>query len=216
MFMGLQVMERVKLTVGGVAKVAVHQEIACDNYFANAEEVVSFLDGKFSEKEYPRYYVKEIASEDVEALRRSATHLVFKTVDGSSAFHIIIFTPGVTNFKAANCYCICPKCKMEFGSCSLFDEYQLNVETIHPAVVRSEKLGPVAEEEEDCLAEEFVIPESIVAVAVAQNSLDTVWFIKVTETECFSAELVTDDCKHVIPLGRSYLKGHFLERLSLL
>ena len=75
-------------------------------------------------------------------------------------------------------------------------------------------MGPVAEEEEDCFAEEFVIPESIVAVAAAQNSLDTVWFIKVTETECFSAELVTDDYKHVIPLGRSYLKGHFLERLS--
>ena len=38
--------------------------------FCQAEEVVSFLNGKFGESDFPKYQIKEINSEDVEALHR--------------------------------------------------------------------------------------------------------------------------------------------------
>ena len=170
--------------VGGVAKVAVRQDIARGSYFANAEEVVSFLHDKFGEKQFPNYHITEIPTDDLKMLRHSASPLISKTLQGSSSFHLILFKPGAATFKAATRYCICARCQAEFGSCPLFKEYMLIVEPIYPPSLRSEKLVPVTTEEEDFEVAGFITPESIVAVAAAKNSPDTIWFIKVAEIKC--------------------------------
>ena len=200
--------------VGGMAKAAVPQEIARGAYFSNAEEIVSFLTHKFGVKEVPRYVIQEMLSEDVDILRQSTSRLAFKTVSGSDSFHVLVFTPGASTFKAANWYCICSICQIEYGSCSLFTDYDLNVETIHPSVLRSQKLYPVTEEQDDTEAMDFITPECIVAVAAPEKDIDTVWFIKVPETGCQNTEPVSDDYNHVIPAGMLYMAGNFLERMS--
>ena len=126
--------------VGGVAKVAVRQEISRGAYFSNAAEVVSFLEEKFGEKKFPEYEIKEILPENLEELRASAAKKNFNTVDGSSFFHVIIFQPGASTMKASNRLCICSQCKFQIGSCASYNEYELQYEDIYPAQLRSSVL----------------------------------------------------------------------------
>ena len=93
--------------VGGVVKVAVHQEIACGTYFSNATEAVAFLKEKFSMSESStKYNIKEILSEDVECLRNEVLRKNFKTIKDLSEFHAFIFRSGNTKFKASHLLCL--------------------------------------------------------------------------------------------------------------
>ena len=74
--------------MGGVAKVAVRPEISRGDYYSNAADVVSFLQDKFGETTFPKYEIKEILPDDLEDLRISAVKKTFKTIPGSSSFHI--------------------------------------------------------------------------------------------------------------------------------
>ena len=56
-------------------------------------------------------------------------------------------------------------------------------------------------------------PDTIVAVAAAENSIDTIWLIKVIDNACIANECAIDDYQNKIIPGGRYLKGHFLERL---
>lgn len=66
------------------------------------------------------------------------------------------------------------------------------------ATLRSEKLVLVSSEKENCDQIEFVTPESIVAVAAAENAINTVWFIKVKLTKCCNKQPVTEHYKLAI------------------
>ena len=52
--------------VGGVAKMAMCQEIASNIYFLNAEEVVTFLTEKFGNKDFPKYVISKIKSDKLD------------------------------------------------------------------------------------------------------------------------------------------------------
>ena len=200
--------------VGGVVKVAVCQEIARGSYFSNTAETVAFLKEKFSKSELSaQYNIKEILSEDVECFRKEVLRKNFKTIQGSPEFHVAIFRPGNTKFKASHRYCVCQKCQLGLGSCDLFKEYEIVVKNIIPSVWRSEKLKPVQHEVES-EADEFITPGAIIAVSLAKKSDYTVWFICVADTKCCSKNPSTDDYGHIIPPGINFLQGNVLERVS--
>ena len=48
--------------VGGLAKVAIWREIGAGAFFADAEDMVVFLQSKFNEKRDPAYWVKEMSN----------------------------------------------------------------------------------------------------------------------------------------------------------
>ena len=92
--------------VGGVAKVAVRREVSSGTVFDNSKEIVTFLRDKFSDKESPRNVV-EIEVGLLNERREAARRKVFNTVDGSSKFHVLLFRPNQTTFKAALRLCVC-------------------------------------------------------------------------------------------------------------
>ena len=64
-------------------------------------------------------------------------------------------------------------------------------------------------EEEVC---DFVMPDSVVAVAAPKSSADTVWLIKVVEVNQRLEEKCVDDYGHEIGSNMVHLSGHFLEQ----
>ena len=70
--------------IGGVAKLAICQEIACSTYFSNAEEVMTFLTENFWNKDFPKYVINKIKSDEFETTKNSSAQLNLKRVDGSS------------------------------------------------------------------------------------------------------------------------------------
>eukprot|EP00794_Sanderia_malayensis_P021337 gene21337-23412_t len=58
----------------------------------------------------------------------------------------------------------------------------------------------------------FIIPESFVAVAADESSLDPIWFIYVLETGCVVDRATADDYGLIVPNGVPYVKGHFMEK----
>ena len=103
-------------------------------------------------------------------------------------------------------------CEANIGSCPLYLEYDLISQDIHPAQLRSSTLSPVDDEADDCHVDEFLLPDTYVAVAAAyEDTQNTIWVIKVTETKCVG-DGSADDYKITIPVGQEHLKGQFLER----
>ena len=62
--------------------------------------------------------------------------------------------------------------------------------------------------------DDFFLPKSIVAVAVAESYVDTVWFIKITNDIDIASDLIWDSYKNCVLAGQHDLKGHFLERMD--
>ena len=59
---------------------------------------------------------------------------------------------------------------------------------------------------------DFFLVDSIVAIAAAETSSDTMWFVKVTQEVEFSDKNMEDGYGNIILMGQCYLKGNFLER----
>ena len=75
---------------------------------------------------------------------------------------------------------------------------------------RAEEPPPEVVGEEE--VNEFIMPDSIVAVAAPKKSINTFWLIKVVEVNrvCHTKEI--DSYQHEIAPGMVHLRGHFLER----
>ena len=110
----------------GIAKVSARDEISRGIICANAAQIVSHLIKKFGTNENPAYHIK--GSYPVNWKMRGLRHKkVFKTIDGSASFHVLVFKPGQTYLSASPRICICDQCLREYGSCQLFSRYKLNV-----------------------------------------------------------------------------------------
>ena len=59
---------------------------------------------------------------------------------------------------------------------------------------------------------DFLVPGFFVATAADTNSIDTVWFIQIVESNCVEDRVLCDDYGHKIAVGLNFLKGHFLEK----
>ena len=199
--------------VGGVAKVAVRRQIAGGEVFLRSKNIVEFLRNKFGENTSPSYHIVEIEEKPSEEERDLDHRKVFSTVDGSSSFHVIIFTPHSTTFRASPRLCLCEKCDKEYGSCELFVEHELKVLEIKPAALRSNVPPPpevIGQEE----VNDFIQPGTYVAVTAPQNgnSLEMVWFIEVTEVNRTLTESSIDGYQNHMAAGITHNVGHFLER----
>ena len=147
--------------VGGTAKVAVRQETAAGQSYLDAAEIVEFLSHKF-ETSQP-YVFKEIKAKELEILSLR-NHI---TVNGSSKFHALVFSPSSDSFKASPILCVCEQCEMHCGSCSNFEEYNLLVGNLNKVNLRASEIVEI--DASDDLTDEdeiidFIFPDSIVVV----------------------------------------------------
>ena len=106
--------------------------------------------------------------------------------------------------------CVCALCKDALGSCSLFEEYEIQVGKLNPFCLRSEVESPVSDigTEDDT---GFVYPNSYVAVAPDLKSPDVIWIFKVLEPNLVTCDI---DEGSSIPPGMVHISGHFLEKNS--
>jgi hypothetical protein len=109
--------------VGGLIKTCLRRSIGSGNFFHTSEEMVTYLQEKFQERNHPKYEIHEILVSELEKKRVLSRLEVANSVDGSSTFQIMLFSPNKETFKAAPRLCICNECRNEYGSCTLFKEY---------------------------------------------------------------------------------------------
>jgi len=62
--------------------------------------------------------------------------------------------------------------------------------------------------------DDFVVPESFVAIRPAKDSNTDFWFIYIISTNLCSIEDVRDDYNGIIPKANVYHTGYFLEKIN--
>ena len=77
--------------VGCLAKVAMQREIGAGVFFADAEDMVMFLQLRFNEKRDPVYQVKGIDVRQLEEVPAAAKLKFYHTLKGSNEFQVIVF-----------------------------------------------------------------------------------------------------------------------------
>ena len=101
-------------------------------------------------------------------MRRVSQLKVFRGINGSSKFQVMLFQPNVTFIKAATHLCLCEQCKTEYGSYSIFQEYPLQVEQLKKVTLRSTST-PVSSDSGSSDHNEFILPGSICVLATDQK-----------------------------------------------
>ena len=143
---------------------------------------VSFLNKKFASSFDPVYKVREIHSATIQIARTGNRQMVFPTIDGLSSFQVLIFTPNSNTFRASPYLCSCECCiKQKYGSCPLFEVYELTSMTLIKHAMRSENqqsFQPESKSNEEYDDENLVVngffpPNSICAIAAAESSRET-------------------------------------------
>ena len=163
--------------VCGLAKVPIHQSIAAENLYANSEETVDQLYGKFDDRICPTFFFKDIDCSVLGEERVTLKLRQFDTVTGSSSFHCMVFSPGNESFIAAKLIFICDNCKVNYGSCEKFKEYSVNVGHLNKAHSRSNDalLAQVisTEDDDDNTVVSFLTSGSIIAIAADRKTIET-------------------------------------------
>ena len=122
--------------VGGLAKVTIRHAVAEGQWFFTPEEMVAYLSNKFKESSAPVYFFKEIYEDFLKVACDEASLLSLKTISGCDNFQVI-FYPQCKMFKAAARLCFCDICRIEYGPCSLFHEYEPVVHQLKKISLRS-------------------------------------------------------------------------------
>ena len=199
--------------VGGIAKNTVRKEIAGGRNLQTSAEMVKFLSEKFADKSSPEYVVRGIGKEEFDEARSDVAHKVFKTIHGSSLFQVIVFEPFSSNIKASKRLCLCNLCKVEYGSCSLFENDQLTIQTLKDTALRSSrvesKTGQLAVANNT--NSEFLLLGSFCAIAASNSSADTVWFLLIDREVKEATDITDDDYGHCILVCQKYLIQRFLK-----
>ena len=202
--------------VGGIAKVKVRREVAAGKKLQFADQMVEHLSKMFEEKTDPSYKFKEIAVDHLEELRSEQRLKVYSTITGSSAFQVIVFKPG-QRMKTAPRICFCEECQEDYGSCSLFTEYDITAKHLQQICLRSstlERIGVELEEDEpvhDEPAADVLLKDVVVALAAEKKARETFYLMKITQEE----EQASKDEKYgwgtFIKAGQFHLRGLFFE-----
>ena len=124
----------------------------------------------------------------------------------------MVFRPDLIDFKAAERLFICLQCQESYGLCNLFSSYQIRSHQLKKVHLRLQLTESVSCSHKDEGRYDFIIPQTYVAVAADDNSLDPMWLIKVLEVECCGNGKDDDDCGNIIPVGVNFIKGHFMEK----
>ena len=108
--------------------------------------------------------------------------------------------------------CVCIKCRDIYGSCDLFQPYELFYSTLNKVSLRSDSENMIEENEDveiDENDEDFLICDTYCAVAAGIYSSDTFWFFKINVISVAS-DFRTDQYNHV-HTGQKYYERFFLE-----
>ena len=177
--------------------------------------MVSFLSSKFEVIESPKYLVKEIDQKLLEETRMANKLKIAQTVGGSSSFQVIVFNPDSTEIKASERICICETYKNNYGTCSLFKLYTMQVTNLKETSLKSSVCNAEAAEIDDTSINnsDFLLEGSICTVAAAEKSPDTVWFIHI-DSQSTATEDLTDEYGVKVGAGQMFYMGSFLEQLS--
>ena len=201
--------------VGGTAKCAIRRYVGTGGSILNAEEGVTFISEKFRQKTNPTYVVQQLHLEELEESRKESRLKKYPTITGSDSFQVMVFQPNSVTFRASPYLCVCDTCMVTYGSCSLFSSYELQTQQLKKIHLRSEVepvCGEITNDEND--ASEFLLADTYCAVAADKSSSDTVWFIKVKDSNNASVQM-TDDYNNIIAAGMDYVEGNFLEKLHV-
>ena len=137
--------------VGSVAKVSAWDQMTRDNFWQCSTNCHLFdqtvwYPREAGTHESPEYHIKEITVDELKKERAARRKKVFKTIDGSASWHVMVFKPGQSHFLASPRPCICEKCIVEYGSCDLFSHHQLYTEEVCDMPLRSDDPSPTTTE----------------------------------------------------------------------
>ena len=118
--------------VGGMTKVAVRREVAAGKSFINADDIVEILEQKF-----PNNFFDVISTKELEDRRSEDVLLSVETIDGSSKFQVLVFTPDSKQIKAAPRLCICDYCLVNQGTCDRFTSHDMSFLHLNKVALRS-------------------------------------------------------------------------------
>ena len=191
---------------------AIRRHVGTGGIVLNAEDCINFLERKYQSKENPNFVLKLISKESLLSARQGDQ---FSTTQGSSKFHVMIFSPNSNSFKAAPYLCVCDSCLTDYGSCDLFQPYDVPVpqKKRRPPTLRSNDNEKSKDPIVDVITkQDDITPGTVCAVASEEKSSDTFWLIKIDHLNSGSSFPVTDDYGHTVPVNQAYFQGQFLER----
>ena len=92
--------------------------------------------------------------------------------------------------------CIRDQCKSDYGTCDLFTDYTQEVQTLNKINKHSNYDKKEKNEEHMKALDDFLLPGSVCALAAANNSADTLWFVQI-KGEFESTTSVSDYYGHI-------------------
>ena len=119
---------------------------------------------------------------------------------------------------AAPRICLCTKCQINFGSCSLFVEHNINMQQLEQINLRPIKNAIGAEEPEEgyefpMFGTEMMPKDSIVALMAEQNyKEDPFYLITITDEEKEAWNDEKDKWGTQVEKGQMHLQGLFFQR----
>ena len=123
--------------VGGLAKVAIRRFIGAGGMVLDADDCLAFLTKKFEEKTNPKFYCRKISVSSLNEARTEARLKKYPTIEGSTLFQVMVFKPNSPVFKVARRLCICEDCMNDYGSCPLFESFELRTGNLKKIYLRS-------------------------------------------------------------------------------
>ena len=199
---------------GGHIKNAIRKKIQTGSKVHNTDDCLAVLDEKFSDSTSPSYCFEKVESEDLVNQRNKLLKYDFKTVVGSSDFHVLVFTPFSKFFLASTVLCVCDEClDRNYSSCPNFKEYFPVVTIYNKPVTRGEKVEvEEVESSTSSVIGSMVTKDSIFAVKAESSTHDFFLLLCTTEQqEHLDKEPLTDTSGHAINLGDIYITGSYLE-----
>ena len=105
-------------------------------------------------------------------------------------------------------FCIRDQCKSGYGTCDLFTDYTQEVQTLNKINKHSNYDKKEKNEEHMKALDDFLLPGSVCALAAANNSADTLWFVQI-KGEFESTTSVSDYYGHIVTPDQNYMLGPF-------
>ena len=170
---------------------------------------------EFHEQKFPDNLFDVISTKELEDKQSEDALLSVKTTDGSSKFQIVVFTLDSKQIKAASRLCICDNCLVNYGTCDRFISHDLFILHLNKVTLRS-SAKPDSNSNgnaDETVANEFIVPGTVVALAADLSSIDIVWFVEIVKV-CLSQEDEKDDHGHTIRDRHEHVHGQFLEKTS--
>ena len=174
------------------------------------------------------YSINEVDVKELEVARQKEKLDVFSSLKGSAKCQVILFCPD-SDMRASPRLCTCDQCMVSCGSCSLFKSYSLEMTSLNKISTRSQYLGPDSDHSDDDSdtgdcdengdneignCDDFLVANTICAVAAGDSTTDTIWFFKILDEIISTDDYITDDYRHIVHTGQGYFEGYFLEEVN--